>query len=133
MNPAIANTQFVKKFDADGFAALPGFVQGEALQELLQHVDHFIRDVVPTMPPEHVFYEDKTRPETLKQLQNLSGNDAWFENLFTSGLFRELAELLLKGPVIPQNLQYFNKPAGIGKPTPPHQDGYYFMLNPARR
>ena len=27
-------------------------------------------------------------------------------------------------------VEYFNKPAGIGKPTPPHQDCYYFMLTP---
>ena len=27
-------------------------------------------------------------------------------------------------------MQYFNKPPRIGKPTPPHQDGYYFMLEP---
>ncbi|MGK0200780.1 MAG: phytanoyl-CoA hydroxylase [Yoonia sp.] len=27
-------------------------------------------------------------------------------------------------------MQYFNKPPGLGKPTPAHQDGYYFMLKP---
>ncbi|WP_442505416.1 phytanoyl-CoA dioxygenase family protein [Novipirellula sp. SH528] len=26
--------------------------------------------------------------------------------------------------------QYINKPPGIGQPTPPHQDGFYFMLEP---
>ena len=31
---------------------------------------------------------------------------------------------------MPKNMQYFNKPPGIGQPTPPHQDGYYFMLAP---
>ena len=28
------------------------------------------------------------------------------------------------------NLQYFNKSPGANKPTPPHQDGYYFMITP---
>jgi phytanoyl-CoA hydroxylase len=28
-------------------------------------------------------------------------------------------------------VEYFNKPAGIGKQTPPHQDGYYFTLIPS--
>lgn len=28
--------------------------------------------------------------------------------------------------------EYFNKPAEIGKPTPPHQDCYYFMLTPPK-
>lgn len=57
-------------------------------------------------------------------------HDAWFDGLLTAGLFRELAESLLGGPVVPKNMQYFNKPPGIGLPTPPHQDGYYFMLDP---
>ena len=43
---------------------------------------------------------------------------------------KQLAELLLQGPVAGKNMQYFNKPPQIGKATPPHQDGYYFMLDP---
>ena len=38
--------------------------------------------------------------------------------------------MLLEGPVIAKNLQYFSKPPGTGRPTPAHQDGYYFMLEP---
>ena len=30
------------------------------------------------------------------------------------------------------NMQYFNKPPGLGQATPPHQDGFYFMLDPCR-
>ena len=41
---------------------------------------------------------------------------------------REVAEIVLREKAEPKNLQFFNKPPGIGKPTPPHQDGYYFML-----
>ena len=52
-----------------------------------------------------------------------------FGNLFNNK-FKRLAEILLEGSVVGQNMQYFNKPTKIGKPTPPHQDGYYFMLTP---
>ena len=38
--------------------------------------------------------------------------------------------MLLGGEVTCQNMQYFNKPPRIGKPTPAHQDGYYFKLEP---
>jgi len=27
-------------------------------------------------------------------------------------------------------MQWFNKPAKMGTETPPHQDGFYFMLEP---
>jgi phytanoyl-CoA hydroxylase len=120
----------LQSFDTDGYAAVRQFVHGADLDELIGNVDRFIKDIVPELPSEHVFYEDKNEPATLKQIQQLGEHDAWFHNLLTTSRFRELAELLLSGPVVPKNLQYFNKPPGIGQPTPPHQDGYYFMLDP---
>ncbi len=120
----------LEEFQTNGFAAYPGFLSGELLSELLDKVDRFIRDIVPQLPPEHAFYEDKADASTLKQIQKMADNDPWFHELFTASQFREIAEELLEGPVVPKNLQYFNKPPGIGQPTPPHQDGYYFMLDP---
>jgi len=105
-------------------------MDGESLRNLLSHVDHFISEIVPGLPPRHVFYEDKSDPTSLKQIQQMESHDAWFHQLLTTGRFREIAELVLQGPVVPKNLQYFNKPPGVGRPTPPHQDGFYFMLNP---
>lgn len=124
------NAEISQVFETDGVIALPQFIAGEELVELIVNVDRFIKDVVPTLPTEHVFYEDKNNPETLKQIQQMGDHDPWFRKLFTAGRFREIAELLLDGPVVPRNLQYFNKPPGVGRPTPPHQDGYYFMLDP---
>lgn len=124
------NAELLNAFKTDGFVALPQFVIGEELTELLAHVDRFISDIVPQLPPEQVFYEDKDNPATLKQIQQMGDHDPWFHQLFTSGRFREVAEFLLDGPVVPKNMQYFNKPPRVGQPTPPHQDGYYFMLDP---
>ena len=119
-----------KPFDADGFVALRQFVDGTQLGDLLANVDRFVRDIVPQLPPEHAFYEDKDNPATLKQIQNMGDYDPQFHEMLTASRFREIAESLLHGPVVPKNLQYFNKPSGVGLPTPPHQDGYYFMLDP---
>jgi phytanoyl-CoA hydroxylase len=119
-----------ERFYGDGFVALPQFVSGHEMAELLANMDRFIKDVVPQLPDEHVFYENRNDPATLKQIQQMGDHDPWFHELFTAGRFREVAELLLAGPVVPKNMQYFNKPPGVGQPTPPHQDGYYFMLDP---
>jgi len=54
--------------------------------------------------------------------------DNYFKNLIEESSIQEIASSVLGETVVPKNLQYFNKPAGVGKPTPPHQDGYYFML-----
>lgn len=118
------------QFELDGFVACGQFIAGAELDSLQSQVARFLRDVVPGLPREHVFYEDRGDPGTLKQIQQMGRHDPWFDTLLTAGRFRQLAETLLQGEVVPQNLQYFNKPAGVGQATPPHQDGYYFMLDP---
>jgi phytanoyl-CoA hydroxylase len=124
------NDELKRSFKADGFAAIPQFFVGEELSELIDNVDRFINDVVPKMPSQQVFYENKQDPTTLKQIQKMADHDAWFHELFTTGRFPAVAQRLLDGPVVPKNIQYFSKPPRVGKPTPPHQDGYYFMLDP---
>ncbi len=120
----------MQDFQDNGFVTLPGLFQGADLDELLQNVARFLENVLPQLPSEHVFYEERGNQATLKQIQQLGEHDAWFARLASHGRLPEIAAQLLGAPAIPRNIQYFNKPPGIGKPTPPHQDGHYFMLDP---
>jgi phytanoyl-CoA hydroxylase len=106
MNATTDNAKRLQRFEADGFVALGQFVTGQELTTLIANVDRLIRDVVPDMPPDHVFYEDKNDPATLKQIQQMGDHDPWFHELFTNSRVREVAELLLDGPVVPKNMQY---------------------------
>lgn len=124
------STDLQATFDQNGCVALPSFLSDAEVDSLTEHLSRFISDIVPTMPREHVFYEEKGKVETLKQLQALHSHDEYFRDLFSNGKFPELASALLDDDVVPVNMQYFNKPAGVGQPTPAHQDGYYFMLQP---
>ena len=124
------DTELSRAFRTDGFVAVGRFVTQDGLAELTENVNRFIHNVLPRLPAEQVFYEDKSAPGTLKQIQQMGDHDQWFCELFENGPFRQLAESLLECRVIPKNLQYFNKPPGTGRPTPPHQDGFYFMLDP---
>ena len=118
------------KFREDGFVFLPGFINEEEVQQIHVRLQKLIKEKVPDMPPEHVFYEDRDDPSTLKQLQTLFSYDDFFYRLMFRSRFEELASVLLDDGVVGKNMQYFNKPPLTGKPTPPHQDGYYFMLEP---
>ncbi len=120
----------IETFRRDGYVLFQQFVSGDELYGLQGNVARFIDEVLPSLPSEHVFYEDKDDASTLKQIQQMGEYDPYFGRWMNEGPFREVAELLLGGPVVPKNMQYFNKPPRIGKPTPPHQDGYYFMLDP---
>ena len=114
----------------DGYAQLNAFLDSSALKELDGKLEHFINTTVPKISSDQVFYENKTDHVTLKQIQHLELHDSWFHTLFTDSPFRQLAETLLGGECVPMNLQYFNKSPRANKPTPPHQDGYYFMITP---
>ena len=118
-------------FGADGFVQLSGFFSPRQVAEVLVNIERYIREVVPAALATDVFYEDKARPGTLKQLIRLHEHDAYFRGLLEEGPLRETAARLLGEAVRPVNQQVFIKPpGGDSRPTPPHQDGYYFHLEP---
>ncbi len=125
------NTEGLKSdFDRDGFIFLPGFLDQTKVDELKGRVNQFIADKSTTLPPEHIKFESKGDPSTLKMIQDMHRYDPFFEEILFKSSFTELAAKLLKEEVLGKTVEYFNKPPKIGKATPPHQDGYYFMLNP---
>ena len=126
----MATARNVQQFRRNGFVNVSSFFSTDETAELSDNVDRFVRDIVPRVPREHVFYEDKTDAGSLKQIQEMFAYDDYFHELMFGSRFEKLAADLLDNEVIGVNLQYFNKPAGTGMPTPPHQDGYYFMLEP---
>lgn len=118
------------QFQSEGYVVIPGFLNAQELEALRMNLDRFIREVIPTIPPERVFYEDKNRRETLKQFGEMDVYDPYFATLFRGGKLQQIAETLLGDGVVPKRFNFFNKPPLSGKPTPAHQDGYYFMLEP---
>lgn len=122
--------QLLADFQRDGYVCVKPLLSPEEVEALNGEIARFIRDVVPTMPAAQVYYEDKADKRSLKQIQRMFDHDAHFRDLMENGPARHIAETVLQDEVVPVNMQYFNKPAGIGQPTPPHQDGYYFHLSP---
>ena len=117
-------------FKRDGYVAISPLFDKNKITEINGELSRFINDVVPGMPATQVYYEDKNDKKSLKQLQRIFEHDAYFADLMNNSVVREIAEHLLQDNVQPINMQYFNKPAGVGQATPAHQDGYYFHLDP---
>ena len=118
-------------FERDGFVALSSFYSEDELLAIEDAVECFIAERVPALSPEHVFFEDKSNPSSLKQIQWLHEHEPFFDRLMNDKP-KILAQELLGESVVGKNIQFFNKPPGLGKATPPHQDGYYFMLESCR-
>jgi phytanoyl-CoA hydroxylase len=119
-----------RSFQQDGFLCLRGFLGPEEMARMDADLDRFVREIVPTMPRADAMFEDYDDPTTLKQITCLDRFDPEFDRLREDRRFVELAELLLDGPVRAQNVEAFIKPPHRGRPTPPHQDGFYFCLSP---
>ncbi len=128
MNPF---SEYHQKFSRNGFVKLKNYLTPQEVQNLEEHLQRYIREIAPGLPPTDVFYEVEGRPETLKQMQHMDHHDAFFQSLTRLPKFTRLAEALLGMPVVLRGMELFNKPARIGKPTPAHQDGYYFCLVPS--
>ena len=121
----------ISKYKEEGYLLFPSFLNQVEIQECKQRIDNYIDKIAPKIPGTEAFYEDKNDNSSLKQLQRMHEHDPWFHELF-NGKPKQLAQQLLGTNVITKNLQYFNKPPKIGAATPPHQDGFYFKLNPPK-
>lgn len=119
----------IAAYDRDGVIVIRDFLPADGFEELRCQVQRYIRDVVPQLGDGDAFYEDKSRPETLKQLQRMQ-QDAFFSDYLTHPIWKSTAELLLGEECHAEGAEWFNKPPGSNHPTPPHQDNFYFCLTP---
>lgn len=116
-------------FDRDGIVIVRQFLPKVELDDLARNLDRYIREVVPTLPDSAAFYVDKSRPETLKQMQHMGG-DLFFRDYTKHPAWCALARALVGEEANSEAPEWFNKPPGTNSPTPPHQDNYYFCLKP---
>jgi phytanoyl-CoA hydroxylase len=116
-------------YDRDGFVIVRSFLTPADFAELCANLDRYIREVVPVLPDSDAFFLDESRPETLKQLQHM-GRDPFFREYTKHPAWVALARALVGEEAGAQEPEWFNKPPGTHSPTPPHQDNYYFNLEP---
>ena len=121
--------QLADDYHENGFVVVRDFMTPETLGELQAQLDRYIREVVPGLPAENAFYQDPERPETLKQLNQMQ-DDPFFNEIRHGSKWVDLATRLLGEQAVAKHPQWFNKPPGTDHPTPPHQDNYYFCLQP---
>jgi phytanoyl-CoA hydroxylase len=118
------------EFNGIGYICRRGFLDNNEIFVLNRNLEQCIQNCLGEVDPKQVFYEDKSDSTSLKQIQHLEEYCDYFRELGNSKQFTSLAEECLGGPVDLINIQYFNKSPGKNAPTPPHQDGYYFMIKP---
>jgi phytanoyl-CoA hydroxylase len=118
-----------RELDRDGFVVVRSFLPADELGELNQNLERYIREVVPKLPDGDAFFDDRKRPETLKQMQRMD-RDPYFADRSGDPRWTGLAEALLGEQATADPPEWFNKPPGTNHVTPPHQDNFYFCLTP---
>jgi len=117
-------------YDRDGFVVVRRFLDEPQLAMLQANLDRYVREIVPTLPATAAFYQDRSRAETLKQLQHMV-DDPFFRDYTRQPKWIGLAQTLVGEPVECDSPEWFNKPPGTAHSTPPHQDNFYFCLRPS--
>lgn len=123
-------TKYKESFNRDGYVVVRNFLSPHEYEPLFIALDRFIHDVVPSIPDEAAFYQDKSRPETLKQMQHIAKFDPYLKEYSNHPKWKALASTLIGEEAHTAGPEWFNKPPKTDHSTPPHQDNYYFKLNP---
>ncbi len=129
MNPA-EFTLLRGAFEANGFVHVRSFLSELELAEVRENVQRYQNEVVPRLEGYRVLYDVADGQRFIKQMSEMDKADGFFAELLGGAKARSLAEALLGEEAVATTLEYFDKGPRIGKPTPPHQDGYYFCLTP---
>tara|TARA_R110001599_G_scaffold43925_2_gene131152 strand:+ start:23412 stop:24143 length:732 start_codon:yes stop_codon:yes gene_type:complete len=119
-----------EQFDQDGYLYFPGFLDKIETNQIKSRLDKIVEEGLQDIPTEHIKFENTENKQGVKMVQDLHLYDPLFKNILFESKFSALAAELLGEKVVGKTVEFFNKPAKIGKATPPHQDGYYFMLTP---
>jgi len=121
-----------ESFDADGYVIVRDLYDPAEFRELQAQLERYIREVVPTLPKEAAFFDDYSKPETLRKMQSLDKRDPWFHTFMNQGRHVPLLEYFLRDKFSPQGLEWFNKLPFDANATPAHQDGFYWCRKPNR-
>jgi phytanoyl-CoA hydroxylase len=119
-----------REYESSGFVVLKSLFSPDQLDEIVARLQRYILNIVPHLPAMDVFYQDKQTNREIRMLSRMESHDEFFRQLLGTGPLLEMAEYIWRCPAMPHDVAYFNKPVIVGEGTPPHQDGYYFHLEP---
>jgi phytanoyl-CoA hydroxylase len=119
-----------QSFQEQGYVVLRQFFDASKVIEINQRIERYIATILPDLPKEEAFYEDLDDASTLMRLQGMEDKDSYFGELYEHPDLLALARTFMGDGFVPQTAQWFTKPPRVGSETPPHQDGFYFKLEP---
>ena len=84
MNNKNYNSEIIQKIKEDGYFVKNEMFDSDELKEINDQLELFIDKVVPKMPENQVYYDQKNQKESLKQIQKMFEHNTYFCLLYTS-------------------------------------------------
>ena len=84
-----------KSYDEDGYNHIPELFSPADMDILNKEFNRYIKDCVPKMKDQEVYYVDKSNKDTLMQMQKLEEYDDFFYDLFYNSKIKDLAAQML--------------------------------------
>lgn len=115
----------VERYEQDGFVIVPGVFSPQEVTDIEANLDGYVRDVVPTLSPGDVYYENSPA-KPVKSMFRMNERSEFFRALMADERLLRLASAIWpRGDVIQETVMFFGKPAGDGSEAPPHQDNTF--------
>lgn len=123
--------QLAAEFNRDGFVIARGMFSENELTEIKEHLDRFVAEVTPTLPPGEAYFEDD-QPDVLKSAFRLNEHDPFFKGLLYSKRIRDVVSKIFNDASLwSADVRFFAKAERSGSRTIIHQDnGFQFMEPP---
>lgn len=128
--PAEDFTAAYADFEADGFCVVRGFFTAEETARHADRLSRYLREIAPGLPDAEKFFEDKADPDSVIRLNNMHQHDPYFNDFLHEPRVLAFVRTMLRDEPVPRSLVLFGKKPNGGKPTPAHQDGNYYFLEP---
>lgn len=112
--------QLRKSYDADGVIIIRNFLNSETVLELKARLESYVDERVPTIPAEHVVYEEGNR--AIRNLWRLDFYDPYFDGFGRLPPLRALVQKLTDSEFELHFVEAFMKPTVEGSEVPMHQD-----------
>ncbi len=123
-----------QNYDKDGFLEIERLFPESRMQEIESELERYLRDVVPSLPPDDVVYETETvstNKQSVRNLWRMESHSEFFTQLARDAELVKLVGMLVNGAPQLMAVELFAKPARVGSGVPYHQDNGYFNLAPA--
>lgn len=124
--------QLREAYERDGFVIIDDLFGEDYMAEIDRAIERYVGEVVPTLPPDRVFYETGGGGG-IKSMNRMNQEYDFFADFKQHPkLIQLMAAIFNTEPeeIVAESLQYFGKPAFEGSITPWHQDNGFQQYNP---